>query len=63
MFDENRDRLVQETYPREIEELRAENERLRDFVRLYISTYVETQTHPTVVQEADCMNVARSLLT
>lgn len=29
-------------------------------LKLYLSTYADTQTHPTVTQEAECINVVRA---
>ena len=36
--------------------------RMREALKLYLSTYSETDHHPTAVEEARCMNAARAAL-
>jgi hypothetical protein len=39
----------------------AASDALREFVRLYLDTYAETQTHPTVAQEAWVIMKAKNI--
>lgn len=37
-------------------------ERAKNFAELYERTYMRTQTHPSVIQEAACMSACNDLL-
>ena len=40
----------------------AELKHLRAFVKLYLSTYADTDTHPTAMQEAEVVQRARTIM-